>query len=121
MAAFNPEGREDPAKAGREEGFLFWLAWATHSTVNLFNIDDANGPMRPIFLTGTCATFASIASIQPELEAALGLSPLLASACNDPNTASVNPALRAKLRKGDAAAVKTAKALRTAAERRATR
>ena len=43
-----------PTSAGRDEGYLFWLAWVTHQTANLQNIDDANGPMRPIFLTGTC-------------------------------------------------------------------
>ena len=29
---------------------------STHQTANLINIDDANGPMRPVFLTGTCQT-----------------------------------------------------------------
>ena len=27
MAAFNPGGREGPDVPGREEGYLFWLAW----------------------------------------------------------------------------------------------
>ena len=115
MLAHNPEGREAPDKAGREEGFLFWFAWATHSTVNLFNIDDANGPMRPIFLTGTCGTLTSVVNLQPELEAALGLSPLLSSLCNDPQTTSVNAELRKTLRSGGTEARKAARTLRTKA------
>ena len=55
----NPGGREGPDKAGREEGYLFWLAWLGHLTANLINIDDGNGPMRPIFLTGTCGTLTA--------------------------------------------------------------
>lgn len=121
MAAHNPEGREAPDKAGREEGFLFWLAWATHNTTNLFNIDDANGPMRPIFLTGTCGTLASVADIAPQLEAALGLSPLLASLCNDPQTTSVDAAARAKLERGGETAADLASEVRTRAVRRAAR
>ncbi|HEV2775558.1 MAG TPA: MlaD family protein, partial [Solirubrobacteraceae bacterium] len=53
MLGHNPGGREAPDKAGRDEGYLFHLGWLAHQTVNLQSIDDANGPMRPIFLTGT--------------------------------------------------------------------
>jgi phospholipid/cholesterol/gamma-HCH transport system substrate-binding protein len=90
MAAFNPKGREAPGTAGREEGYLFWLAWVSHQAANLINIDDANGPMRPIFLTGTCATLTSLVNDMPALEFAAGLSPLLATLCGNPQTASVD-------------------------------
>ena len=86
MLGHNPGGREDPDKAGREEGYLFWLAWVTHQGANLQSIDDANGPMRPIFLTGTCKTLTSLVNDQPQLEFALGLSPLLATVCENPDT-----------------------------------
>ena len=76
--------------AGREEGYLFWLAWATHQGANLQSIDDANGPMRPIFLTGTCSTLTSLVNDEPALEFALGLSPLLATVCKNPDTASLS-------------------------------
>jgi phospholipid/cholesterol/gamma-HCH transport system substrate-binding protein len=90
MLAHNPRGRENPEVSGREEGYLFWLAWLSHQTANLQSIDDANGPMRPIFLTGTCATLTSLVDDTPQLEFALGLSPLLATVCKNPTTTSLD-------------------------------
>ncbi|MBA3327433.1 MAG: MCE family protein [Solirubrobacterales bacterium] len=92
MAAFNPAGREAPDndRAAREEGYLFWLAWTAHQGLNLQSTEDANGPIRPVFLTGTCGTFTSLVNDEPPLEFALGLSPLLATACKNPDTASTN-------------------------------
>jgi len=90
MLAYNPGGRQAATAAGREEGYLFWLAWATHQGANLQSIDDANGPIRPIFLTGTCTTLTSLVNNEPQLEFALGLSPLLATVCSNPNTASLS-------------------------------
>ncbi len=87
MLAFNPDGREAP-REGREEGYLFWFAWTAHQGANLINIDDANGPMRPIFLTGTCTTLASLVRLLPELEFGMALSPLLAGLCDDPDTSA---------------------------------
>ncbi|MGH2840964.1 MAG: MlaD family protein, partial [Solirubrobacteraceae bacterium] len=97
MLGHNPNGREAPGKAGREEGYLFWLAWLTHQTANLQSLEDANGPIRPIFLTGTCATLTSLVNESPLAEFALGLSPLLAAACANPMTRSldVSKAIRA--------------------------
>jgi phospholipid/cholesterol/gamma-HCH transport system substrate-binding protein len=86
MLASNPAGQEGPDKAGREEGFLFWLAWVAHQTVNLQNVEDGNGPMRPIFLTGTCGTLASLVTDNPTAEFGLNLSPLLANVCGNPDT-----------------------------------
>ena len=93
MAGFNPNGREPASKADREEGFLFWTAWTSHLGSNLQNIDDANGPMRPVFLTGACTTLVSLVEDQPELEFLMGLSPVLATACGNPETASLGPEL----------------------------
>ncbi|MDQ3676769.1 MAG: MlaD family protein [Actinomycetota bacterium] len=90
MLGHNPNGREAPTKTGREEGYLFWLAWLTHQTANLQSIEDANGPMRPIFLTGTCATLTSLVNDSPLAEFALGLAPVLAAACENPTTRSVD-------------------------------
>lgn len=108
--AHNTNGREAPDKAGRDEGYLFWLAWLTHQTANLQSSQDANGPLRPIFLTGTCATLQSLVSDSPLAEFALGLSPLLASVCNNPKTRSldVSKAIRATV--GDAKTKAEAKA-----------
>ncbi|MCW3012858.1 MAG: hypothetical protein JWO90_3262 [Solirubrobacterales bacterium] len=90
MFAFNQGGREAPGKAGRDEGYLFWLAWATHQGANLINTDDANGPMRGIFLAGTCTTLRTLVTNEPQLEFAMGLSPALAALCGDPATTSTN-------------------------------
>lgn len=92
MLGHNPGGAEPPDKAGREEGYLFWTSWLAHQTTNLQNVDDANGPMRPIFLTGTCTTFTSLVNDLPQAEFALGLSPLLAGVCKNPTTTSLSPA-----------------------------
>ncbi len=90
MLAYNKDGREDPSKAGREEGYLFWLAWVSHQGGNLQSIEDANGPMRPIFLTGTCTTFTSLVNDVPQAEFLLGLSPLLEDVCHNPTTTSLS-------------------------------
>jgi phospholipid/cholesterol/gamma-HCH transport system substrate-binding protein len=90
MLGYNPGGAEPPDKAGREEGYLFWTSWLTHQTSNLQSVDDANGPMRPIFVTGTCSTFTSLVNDLPQAEFALGLSPLLATVCKNPTTTSLS-------------------------------
>ena len=84
MLAYNVNGREAPDTPERQEGFLFWLAWVTHQTANLVNIDDANGPLRPVFLTGTCQTLISLINDNPQLEFLMGLSALLADQCDSP-------------------------------------
>jgi phospholipid/cholesterol/gamma-HCH transport system substrate-binding protein len=91
MAGFNPGGREAPDKADRQEGYLFWLAWLGHQTSNLTNIDDGNGPLRPVFLTGTCETLINLVNGEPALEFLMGLSPILEDQCNNPQTKSVRP------------------------------
>jgi phospholipid/cholesterol/gamma-HCH transport system substrate-binding protein len=91
LLGFNPNGREAADATNRQEGYLFWLAWLTHQTENLINVDDANGPMRPVFLTGTCQTITNLANEQPQLEFLLGLSGVLADQCNNPRTTSVRP------------------------------
>ncbi len=96
--AFNPGGAEGPGVAGREEGFLFWTAWVAHQGLNLQNIEDANGPLRPVLLGGTCQTLSSLITGEPALEFALNLSPALATQCGDPASPSVTPAAAGALR-----------------------
>ena len=99
LLGFNKNGAEAKDVPGRDEGYLFWLAWLTHQSANLVNVDDANGPMRPIFLTGTCQTITGLVNGQPALEFLLGLSGLLAEQCNNPQTRSVDvPAVRKAVR-----------------------
>jgi phospholipid/cholesterol/gamma-HCH transport system substrate-binding protein len=89
LLGHNPEGREAPEQRNREEGYLFWLAWAAHQGLNLINVDDANGPMRPLFLTGTCTTLTDLVTNQPDLEFGMNLSPILSTLCRNPDTPSV--------------------------------
>ena len=100
MLGYNQNGREGAGKAGRDEGYLFWLGWLGHQTVNLFNVDDANGPMRPIFLTGTCGTLSAISATSPLAEFGLNLSPVLAGVCKNPSTPAVSLPALAKADKG---------------------
>ena len=90
MLGHNANGREAPDKPGRDEGYLFHLGWLAHQTTNLQSVDDAHGPMRPIFLTGTCSTLTSLVNDLPQAEFALGLSPLLATVCKNPDTRSLS-------------------------------
>jgi phospholipid/cholesterol/gamma-HCH transport system substrate-binding protein len=81
LLAFNPEGREDPAKPTREEGYLFHLAWLQHQTANIFSSGDAHGPGRPITTGGTCATLRALVEAQPGAALLFGFGGVL----TDPN------------------------------------
>ncbi len=70
-----------------------WPGSPTRPT-NLINVDDANGPMRPVFLTGTCQTLTNLVQEEPALEFLLGLSGALAQQCDNPQTRSVQPRQR---------------------------
>lgn len=65
LFSYNPNGREGPEKAGREEGYLFWIAWVTHQTVNVFNSGDAHGSYRPVFLGGPCGILEGLIAEDP--------------------------------------------------------
>lgn len=62
MLGFNPNGTEGPDAPGRDEGFLFWLAWLNHDGGALFATSDANGPFRPVTFSAPCATLKEIAN-----------------------------------------------------------
>ena len=77
MAAFNPNGREDPGNAARQEGYLFWAAWLQHMATQLFSSSDAHGVFRPVTLGAPCATVEQLIEEEPELEFLLMLTPIL--------------------------------------------
>jgi phospholipid/cholesterol/gamma-HCH transport system substrate-binding protein len=54
MAAFNPDGTEEAGEAGRNEGFLYWLAWLGHNSSSVWSAGDGTGYMRRIYLTMGC-------------------------------------------------------------------
>jgi phospholipid/cholesterol/gamma-HCH transport system substrate-binding protein len=77
LAAYNPNGREDPGNAGRQEGYLFWAAWLQHMATQLFSTSDANGVFRPVTVAAPCATVQQIVEEEPELEFLAMLTPIL--------------------------------------------
>jgi phospholipid/cholesterol/gamma-HCH transport system substrate-binding protein len=78
MAAYNPRGREAASVPGRQEGFLFWLAWTGHAGRSLFSSQDANGGYRPLLLTATCQTYRSLVKVQGDIAVTLlNLTPFL--------------------------------------------
>jgi len=79
LLAYNPNGKEGPDKADRQEGYLFWLAWVDHMANQLFSSSDANGTFRPVTLGATCATLEQIVKEEPQLEFLSMLTPILAS------------------------------------------
>jgi phospholipid/cholesterol/gamma-HCH transport system substrate-binding protein len=81
IGAYNPNGTEglsgnlDQDRA-RNEGYLYWLAWVAQNTVNLFNVQDAHGPLRRATAGGVpCSSLSTIggeAGAPPELTDFLG-------------------------------------------------
>jgi phospholipid/cholesterol/gamma-HCH transport system substrate-binding protein len=76
LVAYNPGGKEAPS-ANRQEGYLFWLAWAQHMAIQLFSTADANGVFRPVTIASPCATIQETIQQQPELEFLQMLTPIL--------------------------------------------
>ena len=54
MVAYNPNGREGPDVKNRDEGYLFWLAWLGHQSVQIFNASDAHGTFRAVTVAFPC-------------------------------------------------------------------
>ena len=65
LIGYNPNGREAPSATGREEGYLFWIAWVTHQTEHLFTTGDAHGSYRPVFIGAPCGILANIIARDP--------------------------------------------------------
>ncbi len=71
VLAYNPDGAE--------EGYLFWLAWANHLGANVFNIQDAHGPIRRGLVVLGCDALAlldQVASVNQALGTTIGLTNL---------------------------------------------
>ena len=77
LATLNPAGREDPDNAQRQEGYLFWVAWAQHMATQLFSSSDAHGTFRPVTLGAPCATIRQLVQEEPEMEFLSMLTPIL--------------------------------------------
>jgi phospholipid/cholesterol/gamma-HCH transport system substrate-binding protein len=77
LAAYNPNGQEDPGNKDRQEGYLFWAAWVQHMATQLFSTADANGTFRPVTIGAPCATVEQLVHEQPQLEFLEMLTPIL--------------------------------------------
>ena len=78
MAAYNPNGAEPVGTEGRDEGYLYWLAWLGHNGDSVFSSGDGNGWWRRIYLTLSCANVGNLAGISPLAPAVTGFDQLLA-------------------------------------------
>jgi phospholipid/cholesterol/gamma-HCH transport system substrate-binding protein len=77
LAAYNPNGREDPGNPARQEGYLFWAAWVQHMATQLFSSSDAHGTFRPVTIGAPCATIEQLVKEEPQLEFLGMLTPIL--------------------------------------------
>jgi hypothetical protein len=81
LLAYNDKGREGPDVANRDEGYLFYLAWLAHQSIQLFSSQDGNGVFRPLVFGGTCGTIRASSATAPGLDVLLGTVGVL----TDPN------------------------------------
>jgi phospholipid/cholesterol/gamma-HCH transport system substrate-binding protein len=97
LLAFNENGREEPGKEGRDEGYLFHFAWLAHQSVSLFGGQDAHGVFRPLITGGNCNVIRNTAESVPGGigETVLGLTGVL----NDPRVCGQTPPVKAKAAK----------------------
>lgn len=54
MASYNPNGAEEVDEPGRDEGYLYWVAWLSHNGNNVYSTGDAHGFYRALYLTMGC-------------------------------------------------------------------
>lgn len=54
MAAHNPGGAEPVGTPGRDEGYLYWVAWLSHNGNNVYSAGDGHGHYRQLYLTMGC-------------------------------------------------------------------
>jgi phospholipid/cholesterol/gamma-HCH transport system substrate-binding protein len=77
MLGHNPGGREEPSVQGRNEGFLFWIAWATHHALNAWSLTDAHGPLHNTLITASCTAIRGLVEADPVREFLQNLTPIL--------------------------------------------
>jgi phospholipid/cholesterol/gamma-HCH transport system substrate-binding protein len=73
LIGYNDNGREGPSVAGRDEGYLFWIAWLGHNAGAVFSTADATGIFRPVAIQATCSTIKQSIADEPELGFLQGL------------------------------------------------
>jgi phospholipid/cholesterol/gamma-HCH transport system substrate-binding protein len=78
MAAYNPNGAEPPGTPGRDEGYLYWAAWLGHDSNSVFQVQDAHGVGRRLYLTIGCEQAVSLLGASPLAPAVTALEQLFA-------------------------------------------
>ncbi len=71
LLGYNEGGAQPANMPGRDEGFLFWLAWLNHNGASVFSTQDANGPFRPVTLNTGCGGLRTLGESNPELSMVL--------------------------------------------------
>jgi hypothetical protein len=96
MAAFNPGGAEGlggtsiSQQRARQEGFLYWLAWAAQNGNSLFSSADGQGPWRRVTICGVpVSVLTSIVNgVIGDLETS---NPALADLLTNPGSSGSSP------------------------------
>ena len=73
MAAYNPHGAEAAGTPNRDEGYLFWAAWLGHNSNSVFQVQDAHGVDRRIYLTIGCDEAVNLLKSSPLAPSVTGL------------------------------------------------
>ena len=73
MAAYNPNGAEPPGTPNRDEGYLYWIGWLSHTGNSAFNAQDAHGVYRKVYLTATCEAATALLAESPLAPIVTGL------------------------------------------------
>jgi phospholipid/cholesterol/gamma-HCH transport system substrate-binding protein len=68
--SYNPNGAEPSGASGRDEGYLYWVAWGSHVGNSIFSAGDANANYWRVYLSQSCeGALNIIASFDPALSA----------------------------------------------------
>ena len=65
MAAYNPNGAEAPGTPNRDEGYLYWIGWLSHTGNSAFAAQDAHGVYRKVYLTLSCQAATALLASSP--------------------------------------------------------
>lgn len=65
MAAYNPRGAEPVGTPGRDEGYLYWVAWLSNNGNNVYSAGDAHGHYRQLYLRMGCAQARDLLGTDP--------------------------------------------------------
>lgn len=96
MGAYNPGGAEGldgksiSQQRQREEGLLYWLAWAAQNGTSLFSTADGQGPWRRVTICGVPASVLT-GIVQGVLADVAASNPALADLLNTPGPGGSSP------------------------------